>query len=169
MLRMAVRTGEPLATIARRLNDQLCADLPHGRFITAWMGELNAAESTLTGFSAGQAPILRYRAAHDTLDVLGADTMPFGIMTDLDIAIANPIRMDPGDILAVISDGLFDAADHSGNRFGDDRAQEVILAHCRESPRKIHSALREAVARFTKGKSAADDRTGIIIKRMERK
>ena len=41
------------------MNEELCADLPPGRFITAWVGELNATDRTLTSFSAGQAPLLR--------------------------------------------------------------------------------------------------------------
>ncbi|NNL66169.1 MAG: SpoIIE family protein phosphatase, partial [Myxococcales bacterium] len=58
MLRMAVRTGEPLANIVRHLNDQLHEDLGSGRFVTAWLGELDAATGTLRSFSAGQAPVL---------------------------------------------------------------------------------------------------------------
>ena len=63
MLRMAIRTGEDFPAIIRHLNAQLCADLTEGRFVSAWLGLLDADEQTLTGFSCGQGPLLYYRAA----------------------------------------------------------------------------------------------------------
>lgn len=164
MLRMAVRMQPELPRIARHLNEQLCADLPEGRFITAWLGELNTADRTLTSFSAGQGPILRYEAARNTVERLAADTMPFGITSDFDVSIAAPIGMEAGDILAVISDGIFEAADRQGAQFGTDRAVELITAHRAESPQQILRALRNAVAAFTDNAPADDDRTAIILK-----
>ncbi|MEE9212554.1 MAG: SpoIIE family protein phosphatase, partial [Phycisphaeraceae bacterium] len=168
MLRMAVRMQPELTKIARHMNEQLYADLPQGRFITAWLGELDATDNTLTSLSAGQAPIIRYDAARDTLDVLAANAMPFGIVADLDITITDHIPMNAGDIFAVISDGVFEATDHAGRQFGTDRVIDLIPRHRHESPTQILAALREAVAKFTNGAPAADDRTAIIVKRMQR-
>ena len=164
MLRMAVRSGEKLPSIVRHLNEQLCADLPEGRFVTAWLGVLDAKARTLTSFSAGQAPILRYDARRDALDVFGADAVPLGVVKALDIEVAEPMPLRSGDIVAVISDGIFEAADHSGHQFGTERVIEVIREHRGEAPSRIIDALRDAVADFTKEAPAADDRTGIIIK-----
>ncbi|MHC4142831.1 MAG: SpoIIE family protein phosphatase [Planctomycetota bacterium] len=119
-------------------------------------------------FSAGQAPILHYEAATDRHHILPADTMPLGIADSLDIVIGDPIPMSPGDIVAVVSDGMLEATNPSGEQFGSDRAVEVISAHRRERPIRIRAALRRAVAAFTGGAPAADDRTAIIIKCLER-
>jgi serine phosphatase RsbU (regulator of sigma subunit) len=164
MLRMALRTGERLPSIVRHLNAQLCADLPEGRFITAWIGELSAADRTLTSFSAGQAPILRYEAKRDAFDVLEADTLPLGVVGDLDVEVPAPVRLGRGDIVAVISDGVFEALDPSGRQMGTDRVVEVIAAARTGSPAEIIAALRRALAEFTGDAPAADDRTGIVIK-----
>ncbi|MHC4966522.1 MAG: PP2C family protein-serine/threonine phosphatase [Planctomycetota bacterium] len=164
MLRMAVRSGEPLPSIVRHLNEQLCADLPEGRFITAWLGLLCATDRTLTSFSAGQAPILRYDAKRDAFDVMEADTLPLGVVEDLEIEVGAPMPMGPGDIVAVISDGIFEAIGPSSKQFGTDRVVEVIGAARAGTPSEIIEAVRRAVAEFTGGAPAADDRTGIIIK-----
>jgi phosphoserine phosphatase len=168
MLRMAVRMQTELSKIALHLNEQLCADLPGGRFVTAWLGELNAADNSLVSFSAGQAPILHYQAATDRHHILPADTMPLGIADSLDMALGEPIALSPGDIVAVISDGMLEAMDPSGEQFGPDRTVEVISAHRGQRPIRIRAALRRAVAAFTGGAPAADDRTAIIIKCLER-
>jgi phosphoserine phosphatase len=164
MLRMAVRSGEELPTIVRHLNEQLCVDLPDGRFITAWLGRLNAADRTLQSFSAGQAPLLRYVRKRDAFDITDADTLPLGVVEDLEIEVRDPITMAPGDIVAVISDGIFEAVDASGEQFGVDRVTEVIRANRDGAPGEIIQALRAAEEAFTGGMPAADDRTGIVVK-----
>ena len=165
MLRMAVRSGESLDLIVRHMNEQLHSDLPTGRFITAWLGQLNTTHSSLTSFSAGQGPLLFYDAAAENCHVMTPDTMPLGINRDLEVIIAEPIRMKRGDIFAVFSDGIFDAADADREPFGIDRVTDLILAHHQASPPRILDALREALGGFTNGMPAADDRTAIIVKR----
>ncbi len=164
MLRMAVRLRVEPAIIVQHLNDQLRADLPEGRFITAWLGQIDAAARTLTSFSAGQAPILRYEAAHGRCAVLPADTLPLGVVGELDIDVADPFAMKPGDIVAVISDGIFEATNASGTQFGTERVTEILVRDHARSPTEIIARLRAAVETFTGGAPAADDRTGIIIK-----
>ncbi len=164
MLRMAVQLGADLATIVRDLNEQLYADLPDGRFITAWLGEIDIAAGTLTSFSAGQAPIVRYDAAGGRCVALPADTLPLGVVADLPVEIGEPHKLAGGDIVAVISDGIYEAVDATGAQFGVDRVTQIITSNHDGSPTEIIAALREAVGVFTGDTAAADDRTGIVIK-----
>ncbi len=165
MLRMAVRMNEDLGRIARLMNEELCADLPAGRFITAWLGVLDTRTHGLHSFSAGQGPILHYRAKDDVFSVRGADTLPFGILADLAIVMPEPVKLERGDLFAVISDGIFEAADPDGDQFGKDRVQAIIRTHRSESPTAIVTKLREAVDAFTTGAPPDDDRTAIVLKR----
>ncbi|MHC4990962.1 MAG: PP2C family protein-serine/threonine phosphatase, partial [Planctomycetota bacterium] len=138
MMRMAARlaagSNRGLQRIARDINNQLCEDLPEGRFITAWLGMLDVETSTITSGSAGQAPILHFSASRGEFEQLDADAVPFGVTTDLDIDHHDPVVLEPGDIFAVISDGVFEALDPSMSQFGTDRVLEIIAAHHLESP-----------------------------------
>ena len=165
MLRMAVQLGADLATIVRDLNEQLCADLPDGRFITAWLGEIDTAAGTLTSFSAGQAPIVWYDAAGGQCVARPADTVPLGVVPDLPVEIAGPHTFADGDIVAVISDGIYEALNADGAQFGVDRVTQIIVRHHDGTPSEIIAALREAVGAFTGDTAASDDRTGIVIKK----
>ena len=165
MLRMAVRMQSDIRTITRHINEQLRADLPVGVFVTAWLGELNATKHTLTTFSAGQAPLLHYDAGRDSVDVFGSDSVPLGILDDLDADSREPLVMNKGDIFAVISDGVFEALDGQGRQFTAQRVIDVITANHRLSAGHILAALRQALAQFTEGAPAQDDRTVLIIKR----
>jgi sigma-B regulation protein RsbU (phosphoserine phosphatase) len=166
MLRMAVRMDADLEQVALHMNEQLCHDLPEGRFITAWLGELDATRQALTSFSAGQAPILRYSAVDGRFRNLEADTIPLGIMPQAKIVIEKEFSMNPGDIFAVISDGIFEAENPEGEPFGAERVQDVIAALKDASAGRIVQALRKAVDDFTGGLPARDDRTVILIKRL---
>ena len=166
MLRMGIRISPEMLQIVSHMNNQLCADLPQGRFITAWLAELNAAHHTLTYFSAGQGPLIRYHADTDEFDILKADACPFGITEDIDTTASHHFVMNPGDIFAVISDGILECADPDKTQFGTERSCAVIRSHRRSPAQNIVAALIESAHQFTRGAPPTDDRTIIIIKRV---
>jgi len=166
MLRIAVRMVLDLSDIATHLNEQLCADLPAGRFITCWLGQLDAVEGTLTAVSGGQGPLLLYRAATDTFEIRQGDTTPFGLFEHDRIEVPPPIQLEPGDIFAAISDGIFEANDGNDGEFGVERVQQVIRELRGGNASEILAAIREAQERFSAGAPAGDDRTIIMIKRL---
>src|SRR4029077_17925606 len=62
MLRMAFRLGADLETAFTQVNNQLAATLADDRFITAFIGLLDAATHRMRFHSGGQAPILHFQA-----------------------------------------------------------------------------------------------------------
>ena len=167
MLRMAARLSADLEEVARHLNEQLCADLPPERFITTWLGLLDSATHTLTSFSAGQGPLLHFRAASGDCAVLGANSIPMGMFPGTPVEIPEPIALAPGDLFAVISDGIFEAENAAGEEYGAERTVALIQEHHRASASEILSRIREAVDTYTACAPADDDRTIILVKRVD--
>ena len=165
MLRMAVRTGQGLAEIAGQMNDQLCEDLEAARFVTAWFGLLDATKGTITTFSAGQGPLLRYEAAKGAWHEMGSDMPPLGIMSGTKVEINEPIALESGDLYVVLSDGFFEASNAEGEMFESRRVIDVLSSHLDETAERMLHAVREAVDEFTGGAPLDDDRTAIIIKK----
>lgn len=165
MLRMAVRMGARLDEIMRNMNEQLGADLGDGRFVTAWLGRLDGASGRLAWLSAGQAPLLHYRAADDAFDVIPAGAPPLGILDVLDAEQEPPRVLAPGDVFAVLSDGIYEAMDASDRQFGVEGVQRTIRATRNEDADTILERIRAEVVTFTRGAPPADDRTGIVVKR----
>jgi serine phosphatase RsbU (regulator of sigma subunit) len=166
MLRMAIRLDADFTALANNINQQLTADLPRGMFITAWFGLLDTSAFTLSTFSAGQAPLLRYSARGDDFEVLESNAVPLGLFPTLEIDLPDPIQLEPGDIYAVLSDGLFEAKSRQGIEQGTERICKVIQHHHREPAAVISQRIRAATEEFTQGAPADDDRTIIIIKRL---
>jgi phosphoserine phosphatase len=165
MLRMAIRLGEGFPGIIRHLNAQLCADLSEGRFISAWLGEVDAKERTLRGFSCGQGPLLYYRAQEQAWEGVETDTVPLGCLDELAVDLREPIVMHPGDIFVALSDGIVETMNPDGELFGTKRVIDVVSGRCRDSVAEMLAALREALTAFAGTRPADDDRTVVIVKR----
>jgi sigma-B regulation protein RsbU (phosphoserine phosphatase) len=73
-------------------------------------------------------------------------------------------KMERGDIFAVISDGIYEAANSAGDEFGEERVASVFRHNHDQTAAGILTALRESVEAFTEDRPADDDRTVLIIK-----
>jgi sigma-B regulation protein RsbU (phosphoserine phosphatase) len=105
MLRMAVRLGADLDAAFHHINDQLAADLPDNRFVTAFMGVLDTQNHRVIYHSGGQGPLLHFHAATGQCEWRGSSNPPMGMMAGLDRAAPRKNDLAPGDILALITDG----------------------------------------------------------------
>jgi phosphoserine phosphatase len=165
MLRMAVRLGTGIQDTARQINRQVCEDLPPGRFVTAWLAWLDDASGHVVSLSAGQAPILRYDATKDEFEERDADTVPLGVLEDMPSDEPVRFEMKSGDVLAVISDGIFESVNASGEIMGTAPVREVIRALREASASDIVKGIHEVARIYRAGQPALDDQTMIVVKR----
>jgi len=165
MLRMALRMGVDLETAFRHVNDQLADTLADGRFVTAFIGLLDAATHRLHYISGGQGPILHFQAARQACATYKATSFPMGAMP---LARPRPpVAFDyaPGDILVLLSDGIFEFEDAKGAAFGQVRVEETVRRHHRLAPAALADALLQAVHAHAGGAPQLDDITMVLLKR----
>ncbi|MFY9512243.1 MAG: GAF domain-containing SpoIIE family protein phosphatase [Rubrivivax sp.] len=165
MLRMALRLGSDLESAFRHVNDQLADSAADGRFVTAFVGLLDPATHHLRYLSGGQAPILLYRAADGACERHRSTSFPMGAMP---IAkLRPPVELDllPGDLLALATDGVFEAEDDRAQAFGVDRV-EVLLHQGRGLPLEtLAQQLLSALAAHRGAAPQADDITMLLLRR----
>lgn len=165
MLRMALRfRGNPTDTV-RHMNEQLVADLPVNAFVTCWLAVLDPSSGAVESFSAGLGPLFHYRERDDAVRLLDSDSLPLGIVRDLEVPEKEPLILEPGDILLVASDGILDAFASEHESFGSGRVLELLHARHDQSAKEILGALRRELTAFTASWPADDDRTVIVLKR----
>ncbi|HQU48424.1 MAG TPA: SpoIIE family protein phosphatase [Casimicrobiaceae bacterium] len=165
MLRMAFRLGADLDTAYLQVNNRLSETLADDRFITAFVGLLDPVMHRLRFHSGGQGPVVRVRAADGLCDRYRPTSFPLGAMAlerarpPVDLALA------PGDIVALLSDGFYERADPSGERFGEARV-EALLRERRDAPAaEVLASLERAVEAFARGAPQQDDMTAVIVRR----
>lgn len=168
MLRIACRLNSEIDAAAFEINAQLCTDLPAGRFVTAFLGSLDASRHELTYVSAGQAPLLFVRADPSSPDAVTeycANAMPLGIDPNFCFDHVPEYRFNPGDVFVLLSDGYYEAAAPDGAMFGVDGVVRIVRANLHRDSQDILDEIRAAVVSFTRGRPAADDQTAVIVKR----
>lgn len=165
MLRVALRLGAGLDDVFVNVNDQLVEDLPADRFVTAFFGLLDANAHTVRFHSAGQGPIMHYHAADGRFDWHEPSTFPLGYMAQSSLGTAREIRLEPGDILGLISDGIYEYESEVGLQFGTKGVASVINAMPDGSAGELVAAIMHA-ARMHGGRAPqADDITIVLVRR----
>lgn len=166
MLRMAFRLGASLEAAFRQVNDQLALTLPEGRFVTAFIGLLDPATHRLRFLSGGQGPILHFRAADSTITAYAATSFPMGAMPLATLRPAVQLQMAPGDILAVLSDGIYEYEDPDGAQFGRERV-EAVLREAKAQPAATLSAwMLQSARTFARTAPQSDDVTMVFVRRL---
>jgi phosphoserine phosphatase len=165
MFRMGLLLGADLGELMSKINFQLKADLPPGRFITAFAGILDGSENKIHYHSGGQAPLMHYQARQDRVAWLEASALPLGILAHAPMIPPSPIDMQPGDIFALISDGFFEFCDPGGEQFGKERMEVLVRSHRLESLDALRESLCTEVQRFARGGPQEDDMTILLARR----
>jgi phosphoserine phosphatase len=166
MLRVAFRLGASLDDAFRHVNNQLAEDLPEDRFITAFMACLDAGAHSVRYHCAGQGPLLLYHADDDRCEWIEPTTFPVGVMDLAEAPRAATLGMAEGDILALISDGLYERVDAGNAEFGRGRVAEVIRRGRDLPMAELCQRLLAAADAFAGGIAAADDVTLILVRRL---
>ena len=167
MTRLGARLRTGLLDTAREVNNQLCQDLPSGRFVTAWLGLLDRRTHSVESFSAGQGPLFVYRYAEDRFEPIDTDAPPFGVIDfGFPCERSQRISLEPRDLLVVLTDGYYEAMSPDGTQWGDPAVLEVVRT-LRDSPcSEILDALDAGALAFSQSPSTADDRTAVIVRRL---
>lgn len=165
MFRMGLRGGGELKEIGTHIDRQLKEDLPGNRFITSFLGILHAEKHRIEYLSFGQGPLIHYHAASGEVQFMGASGLPMGMPINLPVELPEPIAMEPGDIVGIITDGFFEYADSSGEEFGKERVGQIIKDFQGDSMTGLLNATLDTIAEFSNGSPQDDDMTAILIRR----
>ncbi len=165
-MRASTSSGETdLPEALGRVNDLLHADIPEGRFVTAAVGAIDPATSTMALVSAGQAPILFYEARTGTVFNWDADDLPLGVTPGIRFEAPRKLRFESGDVLVLTTDGFFEWANAAGESFGTRRLAEFLKSHHALAPAEFIAALHGAVTVHAAGTEQADDLTALVVRR----
>ena len=165
MLRTALRLGADLDTAYMQVNNQLAETLPDDRFITAFIGLLDTETHRVRFHSGGQGPILCFRPATQAFSRRKTTSFPLAAMSLPAPRIAVKFDFEPGDILVLLSDGIYEYHDPDGEQFGEERVEALVREHHDKPMAELSKLLLEAVLRFSRGAPQEDDITFVLVKR----
>ncbi len=165
MLRVALRLNASLDEAFIHINDQLCADLPDDRFVTGFFGLLDADDHTVRFHSGGQGPIMHFHAASGEYDWHPATTFPLGYLPQTNLSAPLELVLEPGDILGLISDGIYEYENAQGVQFGHSGVASVIDRLPDASAEAVVDEIMQAVRQHGGDMPQADDITIVLARR----
>ena len=149
----------------KRINAALSQDLTPGRFATLVAAICSPGSSRIELLSAGHGPLFVYLLREDRIESMGAQGLPLGIMPVLASDPSYFLNLNPGDLLVLATDGLYEWENTQGEQFGHKRLEQVIQRSRGCPPQEIIEALYSAVLEFAGGTKQQDDLTAVIIKK----
>ncbi len=159
----ALNRADP-GEVLTRTNTALAEDIGSERFVTLFLGRLDAAHRQLTYVSAGHPP--GYLLAPDgTVRLeLRRTGVPLGMRPNTEYRSQPPLRLEPGEVALLLTDGIEEAMGPGAEMFGTDRLLAVLRTHRHRTAAQIVDALYQAVRQFCEGAEQEDDVTAIVLK-----
>jgi sigma-B regulation protein RsbU (phosphoserine phosphatase) len=161
-LRMAAVLGNQAHEMLALGNRLLVSDGELTPFASVFVASLNAEERTFRYASAGHpAYLLRDSGESVRLETM---SVPIGVRNDELFTLSSRIRLRTGDILLLVSDGVFEARNAEGKYFGIDRALALVRENRVESAASIVQLLHEGAMSFAGSKPQEDDLTIVLVR-----
>jgi sigma-B regulation protein RsbU (phosphoserine phosphatase) len=151
-----------LGELMSRLNRLVWEATPKNRFVTLWCGQWDAAAGVLRYASAGHGDALLVRAG-GAMEVLGARGLALGLVGHADYG-SGEVRLLPGDLVAVSTDGVAEARSPAGEEFGDQRWVECVRNAAGLGPGQLIEHVMQSVDSFAGGAEQHDDITIVALR-----
>jgi sigma-B regulation protein RsbU (phosphoserine phosphatase) len=154
-------TARP-AELMARLNRFLCHNTQDNKYVTLFYAELDPDLSRLVYVNAGHVPpyLVRARGGRERLTEGGT---VLGLLEDA-VYPEGALDFEPGDLVAVVTDGATEALSPAEEEFGDERLFDVLEGSSRLRARDTLRAIEAAVAAWTREAGCSDDLTTLIVK-----
>lgn len=150
--------------LLERVNARLAADLEPGHFITMFVGCISG-QGALQWASAGHGPLFLRTGAGRRFELLEPTAPPVGVLPQMMCDPTNSAIIEPGGVLVVMSDGIFEARSQNNELFEVERVMDILNARADEPGEEILRQLRQAVELWQGKEEPIDDQTVTIVQR----
>jgi sigma-B regulation protein RsbU (phosphoserine phosphatase) len=147
----------------RHANRWIMKDTASDMFLTLFYAVLDPANHTLTYVNAGHNPPLLLYSNEKRYQYLDRHGIALGVKEEAAYG-EHTVRLGPGDVLVLYTDGVCEAMNADGALFGEDQVRLLATLHADQPPATIIARLNEAIAGFVGDEPASDDATLIVLR-----
>src|SRR5512136_2726802 len=165
LMRATSMSGRTPADALRRTNTLIISDARSDLFVTVFYGLLHPRSGSFTYANAGHNPPLWLNVRTGVVQRLQLHGMALGVMPDAPLS-EHAIQIEPGDVLALYTDGVTEALNIAGEEFGVERLEQVVRANAAHKAEEIVAAIQAAVDEFVGNEPPFDDFTLVVLKRV---
>jgi len=165
-VRFSFAAGGTAVEGINRLNAAFSRGDWEDRFVTLVAVVLDPSKSEATVVNAGHmAPYVRH--SDGKLDKVGEETkgMPLGVAAGIEFE-QSTIKLVPGDVLTLFTDGITEAMDAQNRLYGHERLEKQIVAS-KDGANSTGKIILDDVNRFVGNRPQSDDRCLICVGRVK--
>lgn len=163
-LTQTLRSAEPSA-IVNSVNELLLRASTADKFVTAFLAVLDTQHHTLSYVCAGHEPATIIRS-NGSVQALRNQSRFLGLLEHPDVT-SETVPFFPGDILFMVSDGVFDTRSDSGSMFGQERLREFCTTQQGKTATQIVNNILSTLQQFRGNAPMFDDTTIVACSRVK--
>ncbi len=149
------------ALLLQSLNEALLERRVEARYATLLLMLWQARTGTLTMANAGASPPMICRGGQ--ILEPRVEGVPLGLLDGITYEEVT-FQTQPGDVLALFSDGITDQHNPREENYGTERIARALRNHFREQVEAIAETLLADLDRFADGRAIFDDQTLMLVK-----
>lgn len=161
-------TGElSPAAVLRRVNRAIQPDMRPGMYIALFYGILDLDTNRLRFCRAGHEPALLLRRGAAQPELLPGGGLALGLDEGAlfdEMLEEREVELQPGDLLALYTDGITEACNPSGEEFSRDRLATALLKHEEKPLAEVAYKVDRYVRNFCALAPRHDDRTLLLVR-----
>jgi sigma-B regulation protein RsbU (phosphoserine phosphatase) len=168
-LRMGIEKELKVAHVFEKLNRVIHRSRLSSRFVSVFYGELERDGNFVYVNAGHQPPILFFRHPRP------------GQPGELELSVGGTVigplpearfrrgfaRIHPGEVLLMLTDGILERRDRSGEFFGLDRVRGIVREMQAQPAQAILDRVFEAALAWGEGRPWEDDATIVVVKRVD--
>lgn len=164
-LRMRATQPGTVSEIVSAMNRQLSGDMAEtDKFMTLFYLTIDIAKKRIEWVRAGHDPALIYDPKQDLFEELKGSGVALGIDDRYQYISSRKTGISAGQIIAVGTDGIWEARDKNGIMFGKERFKEIIRSQADADADTIVKTVFDDLTRHSRGRRHEDDITLVIVK-----
>jgi len=167
-VRYSLVTEPTPADAMKRLNNVFCEERWDNRFVTFLLTLIDPALHQVTMLNAGHNPPLLYNPTLQNGQVIEIANdlggLPLGVRPD-SVYRACEFSLEPGQIVAIYSDGLTDAMNMEGHTFDLERVRKILNENGQKTVDAIGRKLIDTIREFSAKTPQADDQCLVLFGR----
>ena len=150
--------------LVQKVNAFIRNNLPKGTFFAGVFGLIDFSENTLYYLNCGVPALLMYNQSYNNVIEIQGEGRVLGFVKNIEKLIkVKKVKLNPGDIVLACTDGLLNAKNIRGEKFGKDRIQQSIVENLFYPADKMSQFLHDQLLDFT-SKELEDDVSVVTIK-----
>ena len=131
-------------------------------FVTLCYARVDLTRGRLDLVDCGHTGVIHARAATGLCEIAHGDNLPLGIREG-EIYDQITVPFETGDVFLFYSDGITEASNSAGERFGTERLLACVRMHGNLAPGALVDAVRASVLAFAGSDALSDDLTCVAV------